>query len=367
MQQKPKTSRRDFLKGRSAIEALADVTQGVLGVEDAAEPTAEERPEGYLIELSRRAMACNFEVFLKAGRYPHGTETALAAFDLIGQLEDQLSIYREHSEVSKINRTAAEQPVQIESRLFQLLTDALELARHSGGAFDITSGPLSDAWGFTRRAGAIPPPEKIQEALDRTGSKHVLLDPASRSIRFAQAGIEINLGSIGKGYALDRAAEIFREADIDDVLLHGGNSSVLGCGSNRAADEGWTVGLRNPLRPTRRLGEIRLRNRALGTSGSATQFFIHEGRRYGHIIDPRTGMPAEGVLSASALAPTAALADALATAFYVLGTRGTGGLCSKYLGVAAILLTPGKHEGTIDLHTWNLRPDEWQMLGENDG
>ena len=363
MEQKRKTSRRDFLKGRSAAAALAEVTEGVLGVEDSAEALPSPQPDGYLIQLSRRAMACNFEIFLNAGQYPQGTETALAAFDLIELLEDQLSVYREHSELSHINRAAVEGEVPVEPRLFGLLTDALELTRHTRGAFDITSGRLSDVWGFTRRAGAIPAPEKIAAALAQTGSQHVSLNEQAGTIRFLQPGIEINLGSIGKGYALDRVVEVFRAAGIDDVLLHGGNSSVLASGSKGArAGEGWTVGLRNPLRPTLRLGEIQLRDRALGTSGSGTQFFVHEGRRFGHIIDPRTGMPSEGVLSASAIAPTAAQADALATAFYVLGVEGTGELCEKYPDAGAILLTPGEREGTIDVHTWRVRPGEWRLL-----
>src|SRR5262245_55494416 len=146
MEQKRRTSRRDFLKGKSAAAALADVTEGVLGVEDDAEPLPDPRPHGHLIQLTRRAMACNFEFFLNAGQDQQGTQTALAALDGIGQLEDQLSVYREQSEVSQLNRTAAAADVPVEPRLLELLREALELARQSGGAFDITSGRLSDVW-----------------------------------------------------------------------------------------------------------------------------------------------------------------------------------------------------------------------------
>src|SRR5262249_4156409 len=144
-------------------------------------------------------------------------------------------------------------------------------------------------------------------------------------VRLDRAGVEINLGSIGKGYALDRMAELLVAEGIENFLIHGGNSSVLGRGVGQESGvrsqeleeteretRGWWVGLRHPLVPERRIGEICLRDRALGTSGSGTQFFVHEGKRYGHILDPRTGRPAEGTLSTTVAAPTGAEADALA-------------------------------------------------------
>jgi thiamine biosynthesis lipoprotein len=151
----------------------------------------------------------------------------------------------------------------------------------------------------------------------------------------------MNLGAIGKGYALDRAAEVLQDAGVEDFLLHGGRSSVLARGSNAAAElgaGGWTVSLEDPLRPGRTLAEFTLRNAALGTSGTAAQFFRHGGRRYGHILDPRCGQPAEGMFSATVVAPTAAEADALSTAFYVLGPDRTAEYCGRHPGIAALLV-----------------------------
>src|SRR5262249_6459055 len=144
-------------------------------------------------------------------------------------------------------------------------------------------------------------------------------------VSFQAPGIEINLGSIGKGYALDRMSEMLTDSGIENFLLHGGNSSVLARGTQR--DTSWQIGLRHPLDPQRRIGEISLRNRALGTSASGTQFCEYEGRRYGHILDPRTGQPTQGTLSATIAAPSGAEADALATAFYVMGAEAAIGYC----------------------------------------
>ena len=162
--------------------------------------------------------------------------------------------------------------------------------------------------------------------MSRVGADKLDLDPQRRTVGFRVPGMEINLGSIGKGYALDRAGEVMQAHGVQHFCIHGGQSSVLARGSRgifssaeAAEREGWWIGLRHPLRPNQRMGEVRVLNRALATSGSAVQFFIDRGRRYGHILDPRSGRPAEGSLSTTVLAPLAAEADALSTACYVMG------------------------------------------------
>src|SRR3972149_3939718 len=148
---------------------------------------------------------------------------------------------------------------------------------------------------------------------------HVVLDEAKRTIAFRRPGISVNLNCIGKGYALDRMAELLAGSGVPDYLLPGGRSSVWARGSRPGEDGvGWPIGLRHPLRPTERLAEFFLRDQALATSGSATQFFRHRGQQYGHILDPRTGRPAEGIFSATVIAASAARADALSTALYVM-------------------------------------------------
>ena len=186
---------------------------------------------GYLVRYARPAMAADFQIFLVAGRDDRGSEAALAALDRIDAIESQLTIYRDTSEVLEINHRAAEEPVVVEPRLFVLLRQALEWHRSTDGAYDVTSGPLSRAWGFSRRQGRVPNEAELEAARCLVGSQQILLDEATQSIRFLRPGVEINLNSVGKGYALDRCRELFADFGIVDFLLHGGQSSVLAGGS----------------------------------------------------------------------------------------------------------------------------------------
>ena len=362
MHAKPRSTRRQFLTGQAAADAVAQ-----LGLApDESLPAPASMTDRYLLRLARRAMACTFEVFLNVGQYPQGTAAAIAALDLVDELEAQLTVYRETSEVSQLNLMASFTDVEVEQRLFELLGQSLRLHRETDGAFDITAGRLSQVWGFTRRAGRMPPEEDLAAAMACVGGEYLQLDPASRSVRFARPGLEINLGSIGKGYALDRCAELLAAEGVHDVLLHGGSSSVLARGSHaaEATEPGWLIGVRNPLRPDRRLGQFRLVDRALATSGSGTQFFQHEGRRFGHILDPRTGWPAEGVYSVSVLAPSASKADALATAFYVMGPAAAEAYCEAHPEVAMVMLCPGDFAGQIEIRTCGLSDHDWQPFDE---
>lgn len=321
---KRRSNRREFLRGQAATDALADLGRGGEADGGGAAETAggwiAAASLPYQVRMQRPAMACTFEVVFNAGQHSEATDAALSAFELIDQLEGQLTIYRQTSEVSRINARAAGEAVPVEPRLFALLTLAVELHRQTGGAFDIASGRLTKAWGFDRRAGRVPCEEDLAAARADTGSQHLVLDADEGTIEFLRPGVELNLGSIGKGYALDRAAELMAAAGVGNFLWQGGQSSVLARGDSGAAPgRGWVVGVRDPLRPSRRLAEITLVDRALATSGASVQFFRQGGKRYGHILDPRSGWPAEGVFSATVVAPTAAEADALATACYVLG------------------------------------------------
>lgn len=364
MSQMPKkrtSSRRDFLHGRSIADAMADLA-------DQVDPY-EEGPSGGSVEVSgaldtvrgarllrftRQAMACQFEVALDPNRCAGAAEAAIEALDLVDRLEDQLTVYRDDSEVMDINRTAAAGPVTVETRLFELLQLSLVLYEQTHRAFDITSGPLSKVWGFFRRQGKLPERDQLDRALQNVGCDKIVLDAQDETVRFLGENVEINLGSIGKGYALDRAAATIEEAGVTDFLLHGGKSSVVARGNDDSADgesPGWTIGIGHPLRPAERLAQIRLSDAALGTSGTASQFFRHKGRRYGHILDPRTGWPAEGVLSATVMAPSAAVADALATAFYVLGPEQSLTVWDQRPEISALFVCPGKKSGSVTVHT----------------
>ena len=341
-QQQP--SRRDFLRGKAAVDAAGQLADGTLS---GAVP-AVGRP-AFLVSVERTAMACQFQFLLNPVQQSHATEAALEALDLVEQLEDQMTVYRDHSEISQLNRAAFDSPVAVEARLYELLRYACELSVQTRGAFDITSGPLIKTWGFFRRAGRFPTDDEIAEVLERIGSKHLLWNDAERTVRFSKPDLEINLGGIGKGHALDRCREVMLSSDVEDFLIHGGQSSVLAQG-DRQGLSGWTVTLRHPLKTDEPLAEICLRNRALGTSGAAKQFFHYQGKRFGHVLNPRTGRPAEGVLSATVLAPDAAAADALSTAFYVMGVDETQAYCEEHPEIGALLVTPGARTGAVEVH-----------------
>jgi thiamine biosynthesis lipoprotein len=335
-------------------------------------------------------MACEFEALFNAGQYADPSTAGLTALETIAALEEQMSYFRATSEITRLNVLAAEGPVEVEPRLFRLLELATDLFHQTQGAFDITSAPLWEAWGFARREGKIPDAEQLADARERVGGHLVELDAEKRTVRFKTAGVRLNLGSIGKGYALDRAAEVLAAAGIGDFLFHGGQSSMIARGSrmseravgnavcgvpdpegvpgpeerdrarslqNTVASHpgsptaGWRVGVSHPLRPGERLAEIRLRDRALGTSAGTFQSFRHQGKRYGHILDPRTGQPAEGVLSVTVTAPTAALADGLSTAFFVMGLEPTFQFCREHAELAVLMVLPASATGGYRIET----------------
>ena len=265
-------------------------------------------------------MAGRFEICFSPRRYPNGDEAVLDALDLLGRRwKSKCRSSAPTAKFRRINRTAAAGPVEVEPRLFALLELAMRLCRETGGAYDITSAPLWEAWGFARRAGAVPDPQQLAEALGRVGGQFVELDGGRRTVRFLREGVKLNLGSIGKGYAADRCGQSLCAAGVHDFLINADGSSVLARGEPTAPAGHWLIGVRHPTLAAQRLGELRLRDQAVGTSGTQFQSFYHRGRRYGHMLDPRTGWPAEALLSATVLAPTAALADALSTAFFVMG------------------------------------------------
>lgn len=300
--------------------------------------------------IGREAMACRFEVVFNAGETADATELGCEALDLVEEIESRISVYRDSSELARLNAQAAAGWVPVSADVMALVQRARELGERTGGAFDIAAGALVRAWGFLRRQGRMPTDAELAAARAAVGLQHVELDAAAGRIRFLRPGVEINPGGIGKGWAIDRALEWLETRGVRSVLVHGGASSVRARGvqgPDLPDRGGWRVGLRHPLRPGRRLATIRLDDRALGTSGSGTQFFVDRGRRLGHILDPRSGRPAEGVISATVIAPSAAEADALSTALYVLGADGIDRVAPPGGPVSAILVRPSATPGGI--------------------
>jgi thiamine biosynthesis lipoprotein len=332
---RPSASRRDFLTGKAVRKELAATGEALADelVDAVALPEA-----GSTIRLATTAMACEFSVIMNPGP-SRQVMIASDALDRIHELEAQLTVYRDDSEISQLNRQAASKSAVVEPNLFSLLRECNRLATETDGAFDATSGLLITLWRACREANRIPSDEELRESLDRIGMAHVVFDEDAVTIRFDRDGVELNLGGIGKGYALDVVGEMMIGEGLDNFLLHGGRSSILARGDHDGQG-GWPVGIRNPAFANRRLATILLRDVAMSTSGSSVQFFRHEGTRYGHILDPRTGCPTEKLLSATVIAPTAAEADALSTAFFVMGVENAHVYCDNHPGVGAILIPP---------------------------
>jgi thiamine biosynthesis lipoprotein len=242
--------------------------------------------------------------------------------------------------------------VVTDPEVFGLIDQALDYSRRTDGAFDITVGALVRAWGFFRDDGRYPSPDELAEARAAVGWQHVALDDTTRSIRFLMRGIELDLGGIGKGFALDCAARILRRHGVTAALLGAGQSSYYAVGVPPDA-EGWRIVVPDPYDPARALSTIRLRDQSLSTSGTNQQFFELDGRRYSHIINPRTGEPATGVMQVTVTAGTATESDALATALFVLGPERAADVVAEYDAVAALLVGGNETDGRVVAVEWD--------------
>jgi thiamine biosynthesis lipoprotein len=288
--------------------------------------------EGFFIRVHRRMMACRVEVVL-AGEQAPGMTHAAAALDEGSRLEDVMTIFREESELSGVNRDAHLAPVSVSGDLFAVLSAAAVISSATGGAFDITSAPLSGCWGFLRREGRLPSGVEIERARECVGMHLVELGAAGRTVYFRRPGVTLNLGAIGKGFALDRMADRLESLGTRHALLSAGSSSIRALGREPFS---WGVDLRTATTGDL-LARLRMSDAAVGTSGAGEQYFEVDGIRYGHVIDPRTGWPASGVLSASAITTNAAAADALSTAFLIGGIDLARRYCARHRDVLAII------------------------------
>ena len=260
----------------------------------------------------------------------------IAAFMEIARVERLLSVYRPQSELTRVNAERKKGALSIDPELFDVLTRSIAYAEKSDGAFDPTAAPLIRLWGFGPGGERSAPPgrEEVAALLDRIGFRHVRL--SCGQIELLKEGMEINLGGIGKGYAIDRAVETLRAFGIRRAMISCG-STIYALGSP-PGEKGWRVDLQHPRREEGRIGAVSLRDQALSTSGDYEKYFIFEGRRFSHLIDPRTGYPAEGIAGASIIAPTAVAADALSTAAFILGEKQGRSFLRRFPGVEGLIV-----------------------------
>ena len=275
------------------------------------------------LELTEEAMGASFSLVL-VGPDRAGLESAAAAaFAEVHRLDRMLSNYLVDSEWSAMNRSAAKGPFPVSPELFTVLSSCLEYSRQSSGAFDVTVGPLIKVWGFYKGEGEMPKPQEVKDALHRVGYWQVQLDPGPGTVRFLHAGMDLDPGGIGKGYAVDRMVEVLKRAGIRIALVSASGSSIYGLGAPPDEPEGWPITIRTPRDPSAVAAQVALKDMSLSTSGSYEKFFWAEGRTYSHIFDPRTGYPAQGTSAVSVLAPRTIDSEAWTKPFFINGRAWT--------------------------------------------
>jgi thiamine biosynthesis lipoprotein len=269
---------------------------------------------------------------------------ARAALAVFSRVDSLMSNWTTTSEVARINREAATGAIRVHPEVATVLEASLRLWAASDGAFDITVEPLIRAWGFLGGPRRVPSDDEIAAARARVDARRVRYEPGTRTLQFADPGVRIDLGGIAKGYAVDVAAESLVAHGVTDALVDlSGNMVALG---DAPGGHGWRIGIRDPRDRVPYVARLAIRGEAISTSGQYEQFVARDGRTYGHIMDPRTGRPAEGLISVTVVAPTALECDGWDTPLFVLGPDAARRKARALAHLSAVLIQPGA--GSVD-------------------
>jgi thiamine biosynthesis lipoprotein len=269
------------------------------------------------LQKTAEAMGSTYTVELYGEDRIKMEAAADAALEEARRLDELLSNYKPDSEWSRLNQHAAEGPVKVSGELFRLLEACQQYSRESGGAFDVSVGPLMKLWGFYKGTGHLPHRAEVEAAMAAVGYSHVHLDAAAQTVWFDRPGVELDPGGIGKGYAVDRMVDVLRQNGVAIALVAASASSIYALGAPPDQPRGWKVDIRNPWEPGRTAAEVFLKDTSMSTSGSYEKFFRAEGKVYAHIMDPRTGYPAQGSVSVSVVTPRTIDSEAWAKPYFV--------------------------------------------------
>ena len=271
---------------------------------------------------------------------PRAVRAFERVFDEFDRLDRLLSVWHAQSDVSKINASAGQSPVTIQPDTLEVLQIAQRASEWTDGKFDVTFGALSGLWKFDHdQDNRIPAAAEIGSRLPLVDYRELTLDAAHSTAFLRRAGMRVHLGGIGKGFAVDKGAGILRAEGIDNFLIQAGGDLYA---AGRRGDRAWRAGVRDPRGPAERIfAAMNLYNETFSTSGDYERFFLRDGRRYHHIVDPDEGQPARGCRSVTIVAKESVLADALSTGVFVLGPQAGLALIEKLPDVEGVIVTAG--------------------------
>jgi len=291
--------------------------------------------------LARTRILMGTVVEIKAS-VPAGVDAAKVsacidrAFGEIERVERLFGVFKDDSEISRINRVKKNTPLKIDGEVFALIESSVEYSRKTEGAFDITVKPLVDLWKKSASEKKLPTGDEIKDAMGRTGYEYMELDSSNKTITFKKDGMAIDMGGVAKGYATSKAIEVLKKSGIRDAIVNSGGDMY--CLGQRSKKDLWRVGIQHPRGKGKVFFKMRLKDKAIDTSGDYERYFMLNGKRFSHIIDPHTGYPiGDNVVSTTIIADDSTTADMLATAMCVMGKKGLS-LVESVKGAYAILI-----------------------------
>lgn len=283
-----------------------------------------------------KLMGCRFDLTVVADNETDGNEYLDLAIGEIRRIEQLISSWDENSQTSAINRAAGQAPVAVDAELYGLIQRALALSRLTDGAFDISFASMDRIWKFDGSMTEMPAAADITTSVARVGYQKITMNDASGTVFLSQAGMKIGFGAIGKGYAADRARALLESKGVKAGIINA--SGDLTAWGRQPDGKDWMVAITNPLNKAKAFAWLPVSDRAVVTSGNYEKFVSFDGVRYAHIIDPRTGYPSTGIVSATIFAPRAELADALATSVFVMGVETGIDFINQLPGVDVIIV-----------------------------
>jgi thiamine biosynthesis lipoprotein len=312
------------------------LTLGVLHAACSAPPAPAPEASPRLVERARVSMGSEVRLTAWTADEPNALLAFEHIFDDFDYLDRVLSVWHEDSDISKLNAAAGKTPVAVKPEVMEVLQVAQQVSRWTGGKFDVTFGALSGLWKFDHdQDNRIPAASDIATRVPLVDYEALEIDPARNTAYLRKPGMRVHLGGIGKGFAVDRAAAMLRAHGIANFLVQAGGDLYA---SGRRGDRPWRAAIRDP-RGEGNFAAMDLVDTTFSTSGDYERFFIQDGRRYHHILDPDTGEPARGSRSVTIVTNRAVIADALSTGVFIMGPAPGMALIEKLPDVEGVIVT----------------------------